>query len=186
MTALVIGGSASGKSEFAEQLAVAAGEKRFYIATMEPFGAEGAARIARHREMRAERGFETVERYTDLAGLNLGGLPVTGGSMWTSTPTTVPAVVLLEDIGNLVANEIFTVGGENAAERVAEGVIALAARCGTLIVVSNDVSRDAERYDAETSDYLAAVGDVNRRLAAVFDEVYEVAGGFATQIKGAF
>ncbi|MDR0905565.1 MAG: bifunctional adenosylcobinamide kinase/adenosylcobinamide-phosphate guanylyltransferase [Oscillospiraceae bacterium] len=179
MTILVIGGSASGKSEFAEQLAVSMGEKRFYVATMEPFGAEGAARIARHREMRAERGFETVERYTDIASL------FEGGDARSASEGVVPTVALLEDIGNLVANEIFTVGGENVAERVTEGVLSLAAQCGTLVVVSNDISRDAERYDAETSDYLAAVGDVNRRLAAVFDEVYEVTNGVAAKIKGA-
>ena len=50
MFTLVVGGAASGKSEYAEQLILRAGAlPRYYVATMEPFGAEARARIARHR-----------------------------------------------------------------------------------------------------------------------------------------
>ena len=41
MFTLVVGGAASGKSEYAEQLILRAGAlPRYYVATMEPFGAE--------------------------------------------------------------------------------------------------------------------------------------------------
>ena len=66
MFTLVIGGSASGKSEFAEQLTLSLDGPRLYIATMEPFGVEAQARIARHRTARRERGFETIENYVNL------------------------------------------------------------------------------------------------------------------------
>jgi len=167
MTVLVIGGAASGKSEFAEELCVRQNGERFYIATMEPFGDEGAKRISRHREMRRERGFTTIERFTNLAGMTM---PSRG-------------TVLLEDIGNLVANEIFTVGGDGVAERVADGIMHVAAQCDTLIVVSNDVLRAAEPGDTEMENYLATIGRVNRLLAAKFDEVYEVVSGFAERMK---
>ena len=62
MVTLVIGGAASGKSEFAEGLVLNAGNlPRYYIATMQPFDQECRARICRHREMRAKKRFETVE-----------------------------------------------------------------------------------------------------------------------------
>lgn len=62
MLILVSGGAASGKSEYAESLIVRAGhEKRTYIATMEIFDAEGERRAARHRAMRAGKGFTTLE-----------------------------------------------------------------------------------------------------------------------------
>ena len=48
-------------------------------------------RILRHRQMRAGKGFETVERYTDLKGLKLDP----------------DSVVLLECMSNLTANEMF-------------------------------------------------------------------------------
>ena len=55
MFTLVIGGAASGKSEYAEGLALASPHSpRYYIATMEPFGEEGRARVAKHRRMRED------------------------------------------------------------------------------------------------------------------------------------
>ena len=67
MMHLITGGSASGKSAYAEKMAVGAGEKsRYYLATMKPWGKEGQERVEKHRNMRAGRGFTTVECYTCL------------------------------------------------------------------------------------------------------------------------
>ena len=67
MILLVTGGSASGKSEYAEnralQLAKTEQKKLIYLAAMKPFGEEAAKRIERHRQLRAGKGFETVERF---------------------------------------------------------------------------------------------------------------------------
>ena len=68
---LVTGGSGSGKSEYAEQLITEFGEKerwrkRYYLATMMPFGEETKQKIERHRKMREGKGFCTVECYLDL------------------------------------------------------------------------------------------------------------------------
>ena len=45
MLAFVAGGAASGKSAWAEALAVALGGKKCYLATMEPLGKEAQERI---------------------------------------------------------------------------------------------------------------------------------------------
>ena len=96
MLTLVLGGSASGKSEYAEQLVLEAGAgPRFYIATMEPYDEECLRRISRHRAMRASKGFETLECPRGLAGLALPR----------------PGVALLECMSNLVANEMFSPQG---------------------------------------------------------------------------
>mgnify|MGYP000447167111 CR=1 FL=1 len=69
---LITGGSGSGKSEYAEQKLMEyashskRNKKRYYIATMMPFGKETEEKIARHRRLRAGKGFETIECYTDL------------------------------------------------------------------------------------------------------------------------
>ena len=69
---VVTGGSGSGKSAFAEKLTASLGEgRRIYIATMMCFDEEGKKRISRHRAMRADKHFETLERYTDLCGLEV-------------------------------------------------------------------------------------------------------------------
>lgn len=53
----VIGAAASGKSAYAESLCLGHDGPRVYLATMEPFGEEGARRIARHRALREGKGF---------------------------------------------------------------------------------------------------------------------------------
>ena len=66
MLILVTGGSGSGKSEYAEGIAVSLAEREglplYYIAAMKPYGEEGKRRVERHRRLRAGKGFQTVER----------------------------------------------------------------------------------------------------------------------------
>ena len=90
---LVIGAAASGKSAYAESLCLGHDGPRVYLATMEPFGEEGARRIARHRALREGKGFSTLERTRDV-GAAVPGLPR-------------GCTLLLEDVGNLVAERAF-------------------------------------------------------------------------------
>ena len=53
MLTLVIGGAASGKSEYAESLVLRSTLPRYYLATMQVWDAECAARVEKHRKMRA-------------------------------------------------------------------------------------------------------------------------------------
>jgi len=98
MKILIYGGEACGKSAEAERIAVELAKKDdlplYYIATMDKnAGGDTLERIQKHRKMREGKGFVTLERTKDLKKLRL---PEKKG------------VVLLEDLGNLVANELFT------------------------------------------------------------------------------
>ena len=95
MLTLIVGGSASGKSAFAENYAMEAGENRIYIATMQPMDNECLARIEKHRGMRAQKNFQTVECYTGLKQVRV----------------PKDSVVLLECMSNLTANEIYAPEG---------------------------------------------------------------------------
>lgn len=56
MITVITGGSGSGKSAYAEKIVTDFGDlERIYIATMFPFDEESHQRIARHRQMRAEK-----------------------------------------------------------------------------------------------------------------------------------
>ena len=67
MMHLITGASASGKSAYAEgQLAKAEGPEKFYLATMRAWGAEGEARVRKHRAMREGKGFQTIEAFHTL------------------------------------------------------------------------------------------------------------------------
>ena len=174
MFTLVIGGAASGKSEYAEMLVLASPHRpRYYIATMEPFDEEGRARVAKHRRMRADKRFETVERYTGLSSLHLGRR----------------GAVLLECAGNLTANELYSPSGAgNAADAltaIVTGVEALLSQCDDLVVVSNEVFTGGNRYAEGTEDYLRLLAQVNRALARRADRVCEVICGLPQYYKGA-
>lgn len=173
MLTLVIGGSASGKSAFAEDLILKAGPgPRYYLATMEPMDGECRARIDRHRAMRAQKGFQTIERYTDLAGLIL---PRRGA-------------VLLEDLGNLAANELYSPAGAGpgkALEAILEGIDNLGVQCRALVVVSNEIFAGGRDYAPGTEDYLSLMARAHRALAARADRVCEVVCGLPCYYKGA-
>ena len=181
MFTLVIGGSASGKSEYAERLVLSLGgsRRRIYIAAMEPFGAEARERIARHQAMRRDRGFETVECYRDLHR------------------AVIPAgvSVLLEDMGNLAANEMFENAGTGAEARtrqreeavvgkILQGVDGLQARCSHLTIVTNEIFSGGRAYAGETLRYLRVLAAINRALAERADRVVEVECGIPCDASG--
>lgn len=171
MITVITGGSGSGKSAYAEGRILSYGEgRRIYIATMEPFGEEGARRIKRHHKLREGKGFETVERYTNLAELEI----------------PKESQVLLECMSNLVANEMFRAdgAGENLAEAVLKGVENLRAQAKNVCVVTNDVFSDSGKYEEETREYQKYLGKVNLKLAQMADEVIEVVYGIPVWLKG--
>lgn len=172
---LIYGGSGSGKSAWAERTLLARAartpdSRAVYLATMEDASPEAPARIARHRAMRkahgaaAGIGFETIER---PAGI--GGAAVRPGDF-----------VLLEDLGNLLANEIWSpegVGPARAEEHIFTGLTALQSRAALLAVVSSDVFSDGALYPPETMAYIRSLGGLHQRLAARAEEVVEVVCG---------
>ena len=173
MLTLVTGGAGSGKSAFAESeiLRLSGGSgTRVYLATMAPFGEEALSRIARHRKARAGKGFLTVERERDLAGLAL----------------PAGADVLLEDLGNLAANELFCPGGtpERAEAAVLGGLEALQRQCRHLVVVTNEIFSGGAAPSAETDAYFRLLAACDRALAARAGRVIETVCGIPVFYKG--
>jgi len=167
MLIFVYGGSGSGKSAFAERLIVESGAaRRIYLATMEPYGAEARKRIARHRALRAGKGFETVERPSGLAAL----------------PLPPGCAALLEDLTNLFANEWFGVGRGGAAARVRAGLERLASTAALAVVVGNDLFSDGVLYDRGTEAFLSSLSSLHRELAARAGQVYEVVCGIPIRL----
>jgi adenosylcobinamide kinase/adenosylcobinamide-phosphate guanylyltransferase len=170
MVTFVVGGSGSGKSEYAEGIIMGGkSPNRYYIATMQAFDDEAFAKIERHRKMRAHKGFETIECQKDLPGA-----PVTPGSD-----------VLLECISNLVANEMFDPAGagKNTVSSIMEGIDRLLDLTDNLVIVSNNVFGDGDDYSAETLDYIKTIAEVNGRIADISDQVFEVVCGIPVKIK---
>lgn len=172
MLTLISGGAASGKSEYAEGVAVsaaAAGTPLVYLATMQVWGEEDRRRVERHRAMRWGKGFLTVECPENLAEVS-----VLEGS-----------VVLLECLSNLTANECFgTLGFKGAEERILKGIDYLCAQCAHVVVVTNELFGDGISYQEETTRYLNVLSSLNCELAGRADRVVEVVCGLPVVWKG--
>lgn len=178
MLYMITGGSGSGKSEYAENLLLSLGERRrIYVATMIPWDEECRRKIARHRQLRARKGFETIEQYCDIE-------TVLAGEGGTEAAGDKPPVVLLECLSNLTANELFAPEKkDDVVRKLLHGLRVLRKRCADLVVVTNEVFSDGTIYDPETREYQRILGAVNRTLAAEADQVIEVVYGIPLVIK---
>lgn len=211
---LVTGGSGSGKSAFAEDMicgyaAESAGDL-FYIATMMPFGEETKQKINRHRRMRADKGFQTIECYTGLERIAEQGSECCPG--WENAKRRC---VLLECMSNLAANEIYQPASEvhepaneagqtdragaeetlaeeavteetaedTLTERILHGVMALKERCSHLVIVTNEVCSECAEDSEEMQMYKRILAAVNVRLAQMADAVTEVVYGIPVPLK---
>lgn len=170
MFTLVTGGSGSGKSEYAESLVDSWNDPKIYIATMMPFDEETRKKIQRHREMRRDKGFITLECFTGLSDLCL----------------PEECHVLLDCMSNLTANEMFTEEGAGADTRtsILSGIEHLLASAEDVCIVTNEIFSDRIEYGAETILYQKCLGDLNCRMAEMADRVVEVVCGIPLRQKG--
>lgn len=171
MIVLVTGGSASGKSAYAERLACSLDRRRTYLATMSPDGSEARARIERHRRQRAAGGFETIECAGTLPERDFAG------------------VVLLDDLGNLVAQALFSPDGSMADEtavlaRLDRELARLGSSAPHLVIVGNEVGAEGRSPFGGTRAWVRLMGALACRVAARADAVVEVVAGVPCPIKG--
>lgn len=192
MTTLVVGGAASGKSEYAERLtetAHAAGREAplWYIATMAAPDDESRDRVRKHRDRRAGKGYETAE-CPDGDAL---------AAFAERLESDAGTAVLLDDFGNLVANDLFApkragealgpmTDGQVTAlvNPIAQSLEILHRKAGTLVLVTNDVFGDGPSDDPGVDNYLRCLAALNRTVAAFADNVCEVTAGLADYCKG--
>ena len=169
MTTLITGGSKCGKSSYAEKLIEGFGGRKIYIATMQPYGEEAFAAIARHREMRRGKGFVTVEKYTDIDEIE-----IPAGS-----------TVLLECIGNLLANEMFRDGNiYDPSDKIISGLRYISNLTKIFVIVTNQVGSDGIKYPEGTDRYISLIGKINSAAAEISDNVVECVYGIPVVLKG--
>ena len=189
MLHIVYGGSASGKSSYAESFAMSLqGDGRLlYIATMYPYkwntteiDPETMQRIERHRAMRADKGFDTVECYRHVEHI----------------VAKRQDVLLLECMSNLLANEMYLEPDSNAGSDMAEtmspvsnkivqALIDLSTRVQDVVIVTNDVFSDGGSltYDESTREYVKNLAEINCALAREAATVTEIVCGIPVIVK---
>ena len=202
MLHIVYGGSASGKSSYAESFAMSLqGEGRLlYIATMYPYkwntteiDPETMQRIERHRAMRADKGFDTVECYRHVEHI----------------VAKRQDVLLLECMSNLLANEMYLEqdsddGGlaetmsevektgvgmsetlSPVSKKIVQALVNLSTRVQDVVIVTNDVFSvvGSLTYDESTREYVKNLAEINCALAREAATVTEVVCGIPVIVK---
>lgn len=165
----VLGGARSGKSRFAENLAHQSGLERHYIATGRAWDDEMRARIAKHREDRAE--------------------------LWTTHEEPLALITLLQRIDapdrvvlvdcltlwltNLMMDEAYDIATESAA------LAALLPRLSaSIILVSNEVGLGIVPENKMARAFRDHAGRLHQMIAAEVADVYFVAAGLPLKMKG--
>ena len=168
MITLVTGGSKCGKSSYAEKILDDFNGRKIYLATMRPYGEEADIAIKRHRDMRRNKGFETIEKYTDISDIVI---PDKSG-------------ILLECIGNLLANEMFEKNEIEPSVKITGGIKKIAEKASMLVIVTNEVGSDGISHTPETQKYISEINRINGMISVFSDNVIECVYGIPIALKG--
>lgn len=164
----ILGGAASGKSAFAEQICVNSGKDRVYWATSQIFDREMREKVSRHIEQRGA-GWATVEE------------PETASRV---LPPLSPEQICLMDCATMwLTNHLLAEHDLDAAQ--AE-LLAAIDRCqADLVIVSNETGLGIVPENALARRFREAQGRLNFALAARADRVVQVTAGLPLVLKGA-
>ena len=173
---LITGGCRSGKSAHAQRMAESLDGARVFVATCPVTDDEMRARIARHRQQRRHRDWDTIEEQVDLAAA-IGHSRSYG-------------VVLVDCLTLWVNNLMYETGkrdrtvDEHEIERLCGEVLdACRGHGGTVIFVTNEVGMGIVPDNAASRRYRDLVGRCNQVVAAGADEVTLVACGIPSTLK---
>jgi adenosylcobinamide kinase/adenosylcobinamide-phosphate guanylyltransferase len=171
---LIIGGARSGKSQFAQKLAIEAGGRVLFLATAEAKDEDMRLRIEAHRKFRPEN-WKTLEAplgISEIIGRHIGEAEI----------------VVIDCITMLVANTLLQGWGETSAEELAlKEINALINQMdeleATFILVSNEVGLGLVPDNELGRRYRDCLGRANQILAQHADEVYLMVAGIPVKLK---
>lgn len=181
----ILGGARSGKSTFAEQLAIKSECSVAFIATATASDDDMRLRIAHHRATRPQD-WLTIEEPLDLVSA-------------LTQAAQVADVVLLDCITTWLGNWLwqhgdvdfdkepalstrYSIEALSAIDSLLATLMTLEAR-KTLIVVSNEVGMGIHPEYALSRVYRDILGRVNQRIAQTSERVYLMVAGLAVDIK---
>lgn len=167
---LITGGARSGKSQFAQKLAVEAGGKVLFIATAEAKDEAMRLRIEAHRESRPA-GWKTLEAPLGVSEIIAQHIGEAG-------------IVVIDCITMLVANIMLQGRGEELVLKEIEALInQMDALEATFILVTNEVGLGIVPDNELSRRYRDCLGRANQILAQHADEVYLMLAGIPLRLK---
>lgn len=167
---LVLGGARSGKTGFAERLAMRAGETPLYLATAQALDDEMRERVRMHQQQRHKR-FATLEE------------PI---ALTTALKAAARRhdVILVDCLTLWITNLLGT--NQDVARAVDELVAALPEiETSRVILVSNEVGLGIVPDNPLARMFRDLAGAAHQRLAEICTDVHFVVAGLPMTLKGA-
>ncbi|MEM9320772.1 MAG: bifunctional adenosylcobinamide kinase/adenosylcobinamide-phosphate guanylyltransferase [Pseudomonadota bacterium] len=165
---LVIGGAASGKSDWAEGFAHGSGMAKVYIATAEAGDDEMAVKIAVHRRKRMGRGWRTVEAPLDLPHV--------------LSQIDVEEIAVIDCATFWLANT--RASGRPWRDAISELVGVMQQCPAPLVMVTNELGQGIVPAEPEARAFRNAHGEMNQKLAEAADLAVFVTAGLPQILKG--
>ncbi|MEH6360843.1 MAG: bifunctional adenosylcobinamide kinase/adenosylcobinamide-phosphate guanylyltransferase [Amylibacter sp.] len=164
---LIIGGAASGKSRFAENLVISSERPRAYIATAQAFDDEMVAKIAKHK---TQRGANWDNYEAPLAP-------------WSALAKIDTANAVLLDCATLwLSNTLL--GEHDLTTAKAKLFASLKEFHGPIVIVTNEVGQGVVPDNTLARAFRQQQGELNQQLATIADLVVLVTAGLPLAIKG--
>ena len=177
---LIFGGARSGKSAYAEQLAIASGKPVIYLATAQAGDAEMQTRIAHHQARRPAK-WHTLECTTELGQTILQAstpdnlILIDCLTLWLSN-LLFSQNIDYPEVGKIIPPQIFSIQ-RNAF------LLALENLPGDVIMVSNEVGMGIIPNGAISRWFVDEAGRLNQAVAAQCEQVSWVAAGLPLHFK---
>lgn len=173
MIELVLGGTRSGKSHYAEQQAISSGKQVIYIATAEAGDTEMQARIARHRQDRLSH-WQTIEEPVKLATA-------------IENISAENICILVDCLTLWLSNILFDKQGklnQNLFESETDSLLnTLSTFSGQIIFVTNEVGLGIIAMDKMTRRFVDEAGRLHQKIATLSDRVVLVTAGLPLVLK---
>ena len=167
---LVMGGVRSGKSDFAQNMLLDCASVAM-IATAEALDDEMRKRIARHKADRPAN-WTTIEEPLELAAA-------------IDACNNKQAAILVDCLTLWASNLLYKLDGdlEKIHAKVEELCQALERSNAQVVLVSNEVGSGVVPLGLETRQYVDLLGAINRKVAAVADNLLLLVAGVPLKIK---
>ncbi|MBL4740795.1 MAG: bifunctional adenosylcobinamide kinase/adenosylcobinamide-phosphate guanylyltransferase [Sneathiella sp.] len=167
ITTLLLGGARSGKSAFAEDLAVKSDLDRLYLATGRAYDQEMTDRIEKHQKGRGA-GWTTLEAPLDIV-----------------TPLVENAasdrVILVDCLTLWITN--LMMAENNIEEEMQKLLASLTTLKGPVLFVSNEVGQGIVPDNAMARAFRDHAGRLHQLIAAQADSVYFLTAGIPQKLK---
>ncbi|MFH1074529.1 MAG: bifunctional adenosylcobinamide kinase/adenosylcobinamide-phosphate guanylyltransferase [Candidatus Firestonebacteria bacterium] len=166
----ITGGARSGKSSFAEELAVKTVKDRIYIATMQELDEEMKERIKKHKKQRG-KGWRTIEEPLELFS-----------SLRKEDKNN--RVILIDCLTLWVSNRMRKGEREEKILKAAEDIAEFCAGANaSVIAVSNEVGMGLVPDNKLGRDFRDIQGRVNRIFAERAGKVFFMVSGIPLEVK---